>query len=135
MIHWRLFCCCLIIVCCCAHCQSFFLRSLLCFVVHCVLSSFAIILLGSKELVVLLLLCSECHPVAVIIFLTVPWVGMQFLSVAFPGHTHLLFTKVLTDLFNTSLLHCHFRIILFYKILHEVYAAPMADIISKFHSD
>ena len=25
------------------------------------------------------------------LFLTVPWVGLQFVIVAFPGHTHLLF--------------------------------------------
>ena len=52
---------------------------LLCFAISCVLSSFAIILLlGKRELVALLLLCSECH-VAVIVrglflrlFLAVP---------------------------------------------------------------
>ena len=34
-----------------------------------------------------------------------------YLIVAFPGHTHLPFTKVLTDLFSTSLLHCTVRAI------------------------
>ena len=27
-------------------------------------------------------------------FLTVPWVGLQCVIVAFPGHTHLLFLKI-----------------------------------------
>ena len=34
---------------------------LFCFAVICVLSSFAIISLGKRELTALLLLCSECH--------------------------------------------------------------------------
>ena len=91
--------------------EFFFVRPLLCLAVLCVLSSFAIILLGSKELVALLLLCSECHHVAVIVFLMVTWVCMQYLIVTFPCPTHLLFTKVLTDLLHTSLLHCTVRAI------------------------
>ena len=58
---------CLFIVCCCSHCLlGFSVRSLFCFAVLCVLSSFAIISLGKRKLVALLLLCSECH-VAVIV--------------------------------------------------------------------
>ena len=39
----------------------FSVRSLFCFAVLCVLSSFASVSLGKRELVALLLLCSECH--------------------------------------------------------------------------
>ena len=42
-----------------------------CFAVFCVVSSFAIISLGTRELVALLLLCSEYH-VAVIVCFTLP---------------------------------------------------------------
>ena len=57
----------LIIVCCCSHCLwGFSVRFLFCFAVLRVLSSFAIILLGKRELVALLLLCSE-RQVAVIV--------------------------------------------------------------------
>ena len=38
-----------------------------CFAVLCVGSSFAIILLGKRELVALLLLCSECHVAVVVL--------------------------------------------------------------------
>ena len=51
--------------CCCSHC--FFgvnVRTLLCFAVLCVLYGFVVI--SQRELLALLLLCSECH-VAVII--------------------------------------------------------------------
>ena len=34
---------------------------LFCFAVVCILSSFAIMLLGKRKLVALFLLCSECH--------------------------------------------------------------------------
>ena len=56
------------------------------------------ILLRKGELVALLKLCS-CYFVAikssVCLFLAVPWVGMSFATVAFPGHTHLLFNIAL----------------------------------------
>ena len=67
--------------------------SLFCFAVFCVVSSFAIISLGKRELFALLLLCSECY-VAVLalwLFLAVPWVGLFHVIVAFPGHSRLLF--------------------------------------------
>ena len=61
------FCCFLFIVCCCPHCLwRLSVRSLFCFVVHFVLSSFAIISLGKRELVALLLLCSECHAAVIL---------------------------------------------------------------------
>ena len=54
-------------------------------------SSFAIILLGKRELVALFSLSSWCLVVVVCLFLAVPWVCLQFVVVVFPGHTHLLF--------------------------------------------
>ena len=64
-----------------------------CYAVLCVLSSFTIILLGKRELVALLLLSSLClvADIVLCLFLTVLWVGLQFLTLAIPGHTHLHF--------------------------------------------
>ena len=55
----------------------------------CVLS---IISLGNRELVVLLVLSSWlCVAVIVLcLILSVPWVDLQYMIVAFPGHTHFL---------------------------------------------
>ena len=53
-------------------------------------SSFAIILIGKRELVVLLNLSSRCIVMVVRLFLTVPWVCLRFVIVGFPDHTHLL---------------------------------------------
>ena len=50
-----------------------------------------IILMGKRELVALLSLSSWCHVIAVWLFLTVPYVCLQFEIVIFPYHTHLLF--------------------------------------------
>ena len=55
-------------------------------------SSFAIILMGKRELVALLSLSSSwCLMVVVWLFLAVPWVCLQFVIVVFPDHTPLLF--------------------------------------------
>ena len=54
-------------------------------------SSFAIILMGKRELVALLSLSSWCLVIVVWLFLVVPWVCLQFVIVVFPDHTHLLF--------------------------------------------
>ena len=67
-----------------------------CFMFFCMLlyvhSSFAIILMGKRELVAFLLsLSSWCLIIVVRLFLSVPWVCPQFLIVVFPDHTHLLF--------------------------------------------
>ena len=53
--------------------------------------SLAIILMGKRELVVLLSLSSWCLVMVVWLFLAVPWVCLRFVIVIFPGHTHLLF--------------------------------------------
>ena len=54
-------------------------------------SSFAIILMGKRELVVLLSLSSWFLVIVVWLFLAVPWVCLQFVIVVFPDHIHLLF--------------------------------------------
>ena len=59
-------------------------------------SSFAIILVGKIELVVLLSLSSWCLVIVVWLFLAVPWVCLQFLIVVFSDHTYLLFLVNLT---------------------------------------
>ena len=54
-------------------------------------SSFAIILIGKGVLVALHSLSSWCLVIAVVLFLAVPWVCLQFAIVVFTDHTHLLF--------------------------------------------
>ena len=56
--------------------------SVLCYAVLCVLSGFAIILLGKIGFVAVLLLYSECHVSIVVIclLLAVPWVGRHHYS-------------------------------------------------------
>ena len=53
--------------------------------------SFAIILMGKRELVTWLNLSSWCPVIVVWLFLVVPWVCLQFVIVVFPDHAHLLF--------------------------------------------
>ena len=57
-------------------------------------SSFAIILMGKRELVALLSLSPWCLVIVVWLFLAVPWVCLQFVIVVFPDHTHLLFLDI-----------------------------------------
>ena len=54
-------------------------------------SSFAIILMGKRELVALLSLSSWSLVIVECLFLAVPWVCLHFVIVVFPDHTHLLF--------------------------------------------
>ena len=54
-------------------------------------SSFAIILMGKRELVALLSLSSWCLVMVVWLFLAVPWVCLRFVIVVIPDPTHLLF--------------------------------------------
>ena len=55
-------------------------------------SSFAIILMGKRELVPLLSLSSWCLMIVVWLFLAVQWVRLQFVIVVFTHHTHSLFS-------------------------------------------
>ena len=54
-------------------------------------SSFAVILMGKRELVALLSLSSWCLVIVVWLFIAVTWVCLQFVIVVFPDHTQLLF--------------------------------------------
>ena len=54
-------------------------------------SSFAIVLMGKRELVALLNLSSSCLVIVACLLLAVPWVCLQFVIVVFPDHSHLLF--------------------------------------------
>ena len=71
-----------------------------CFMFCCALlyvhSSFAIILMGKRELVALLSLSSWCLVMVVWLFLAVPWVCQRYVIVVFPEHTHLLFLFTIT---------------------------------------
>ena len=67
--------------------------SFFCYAVLCVLSSYAIILLGKRELVALLLfLSSGCHVAVIVLclFLTVPWVQVCSIDSGIFSHPHLL---------------------------------------------
>ena len=65
-------------------------------------SSFAIILMGKRELADLLSLSSWCLVIVAWLFLAVPWVSLQFVIVVSPDHTHLLFL-LQTNGINTKL--------------------------------
>ena len=65
--------------------------SVFCCAVFCVNSSFAIILMGKRELVAWLCLSSWCLVTAVWLILMMPQVRLQFMILVFPDHTHLLF--------------------------------------------
>ena len=57
-------------------------------------SSIAIILMGKRELIALLNLSSWCLVMVERLFLTVPRGCLQFVTVVFPDHTHLLFLNL-----------------------------------------
>ena len=54
-------------------------------------SSFAIILMGKRELLAVLSLSSWCLVMVERLFLAVLWVCLQFVIVVFYDHAHLLF--------------------------------------------
>ena len=65
--------------------------SMFCCSLLCVHSSFAIILMGKRELVGLLCLSSWSLAIVVCLFLAVQRVCLQFVIVVFSDNTHLLF--------------------------------------------
>ena len=71
--------------------------SLICYAILYVHSSFAIVLKMKRKLVALLLLSYRCLVTVNVMwpFLTLPWVGLQYVIVVFPDHTHLLFFVLL----------------------------------------
>ena len=70
-------------------------RFMFCCTFLCVPSSFAIILMGKRELVALLSLSSWHLVIVVWLFLAVSWVSLQFVIVVFSDHTQLLFLMLL----------------------------------------
>ena len=56
--------------------------------------------MGKRELVALLSLSSWCLVIVVGLFLAVPRVCLQFVIVAFPDNTHLLFLRAQNTIFN-----------------------------------
>ena len=58
-------------------------------------SSFAIMLMGKRELVALLRLSFWCLVIVVWHFLVDPWVSLQFVIVIFPDHTHNFFRDIM----------------------------------------
>ena len=64
--------------------------SLFCYALLCVHSSFTIILKRKNKLVALLLMSYSCIVTinVLVLFLAVPWVGLQCVIVVFPDHTH-----------------------------------------------
>ena len=70
--------------------------SLFWYAIMCIFSSFAIILTRKRELVALLLLSFRCLVTVIVLwlFLDVPWVGLQYVILVFPDHTHLFLNKI-----------------------------------------
>ena len=64
--------------------------SIFCFVLLCVHSSIAIILMGKREPVALFNLSSWCILIVAWLFLAVPRVCLQFMIVVFPDYTILI---------------------------------------------
>ena len=62
--------------------------SMFCCALLSVHSSFAIILMGKRELGTLLCVYTYCLVIVVWLFLTVPRVCLHFVIVVFPDHTH-----------------------------------------------
>ena len=67
--------------------------SMLCCALLYVHSSFAVISMGTRELVALHSLSSWCLVIIVWLFLAMAWVCLQFVIVIFPDRTHLLFLE------------------------------------------
>ena len=65
-------------------------------------SSFAIILMGKRELIALLSLFSWCLVIVLWFFLTVPWIVLQFVVVVFPDHSHSLYSMANVSLMEVE---------------------------------
>ena len=66
---------------------------LFCYALLCVHSSFPIILKRKRKRIALLFLPYRCIVTINVLWLfiiMVPWLGLQYVIVVFPGHTHLL---------------------------------------------
>ena len=70
-----------------------------------VLSSFAYILMGKRELVALLCLSFWCLVTVIVLWPSlnmVPWFGLQCVFLVFPEHTRLLFESFTRDAMEVS---------------------------------
>ena len=79
--------------------------SLYCYALLCIHFSFAIMLKRKRKLVALLLLSCRCSVTINVpwLFLKVPCIGLQYVIVVFPNHTHLLF-EILEHLLQPAIL-------------------------------
>ena len=68
--------------------------SMFCYALRYVHFSFAIILMGKRELVALRSLYSWCLVIVVWLFLAVSWACLQFVIVVFPDHTQYFCSKM-----------------------------------------
>ena len=69
--------------------------SLFCYALLCAHSGFAIILKMMRKLIALLLLACGCVVAISVLWLAVAWVGLQYVIVIFPDHTHLLLDAII----------------------------------------
>ena len=65
-------------------------------------SSIAIILMGKREQVALLILSSWFLVMVEWLFLAVPWGCLRFVAVVFPDHTHLLFKNNFSEILKKN---------------------------------
>ena len=102
--------------------------SMFCCALLCVLSCFAIILMGKRELAALLCLSSWCLVIGIALwhFLTVPLVGLQCVIVVFPDHTHFSDLIRLRSSWSESSLGSFCYAVAHYKWLYGMctYVAP-----------
>ena len=84
------------------NCSMFFCALL------CVHSSFAIIVMGKRELVALICLSSSCLVSAVWLFLTMPRILSAVYDVVFLDHTHLLILP--SAVMQTYFKHVNFKL-------------------------
>ena len=107
------------------------LCSMFCCTLRYVHSSFAIILIGKRELVTWLSLSSWCLIIVVWLFLAVLCVCLQFAIVVFRDHTHLLFymyiyiitltcLSLIKRVLHKEMLHSHPEINILTKRCHMV---------------
>ena len=75
--------------------------------------------MGKRELVALLILSPWCLVIAVLLFLTVPWVCLQFVIVVFPDHNHFLFLLIYHQVSKIRKLH------LFKMSIYKPFALPL----------
>ena len=103
-----------------ARCESVFV--FIFYALLCVHSSFAIILKRKKKLAALLLLSyGFIITINVLwLFLAVPWVGLQYVTVLFTDHTHLLFVLFIL-------------LLTYMQVFMSVHRIVITDIMTEYH--